>query len=331
MWEHLRLTIIIVESVMKMSNSGRLINYTLRPAKCVERKIMCELLTKFRTEVPIHLYRYIGFGAFYFSDFVLFHNQLNINQMISIEQSSNAERYNFNKPYKCIEMAYGPASHVIANKIKFSGEIKDIVWLDYDGNFATEVLNDMLLLLDRVSSGSFVFTSFNTSIPDDECARKMPYLQDNFPDYLPPKLEEKDISKKTIPSILFSVVDTAVQKGMVARNVKEEIDLVAKPVFFVKYNDNAEMLTIGYYIVRTDNFDESILVDMPWCPQEEKPFSIDVPCFTKAEIREINRFLPGSTAAEIHAQLPYLEEKDIKKYIGMYKYYPNFLDSQYYV
>ena len=314
-----------------MSNSGRLINYTLRPAKCVERKIMCEFLTKFETEMPIHKYRYIGFGAFYFSDFVLFHNQLNINNMISIEQSSNFKRYDFNKPYKCIEMKYGTASHVIANEIRFSKETKDIIWLDYDGIFTTEVINDIMLLVNRVSSGSFIFVSFNTSIPDDEQTRKMPYLQTNFRDYLSPKLEEKDISKKTIPSILFSIVDTAVQKGMLARNVKEAVDLRAKSVFFVKYNDNAEMLTIGYYVDKTDRFDESVLIDMPWVPKEEKPFSIDVPCFTKAEIREINRLLPGTSAEEIHKKLSYLELKDIEKYILMYKYYPNFLDSQYYV
>lgn len=326
----LLLTTTLTESVMKMSNSGRLINYTLRPAKCVERKIMCELLAKFRTETPIHNYRYIGFGSFYFSDFVLFHNQLNINKMISIEQSPNTERYDFNKPYKCIEMAYGSASHVLSRKLSFSNDIKDIIWLDYDGNFTAEVLNDILLLLDRVSSGSFIFASFNTSVPQDGGAR-IPYLQTNFHDYLPPKLEEKHISKKTIPNILFSIFDTAVQKGMVARNVKEEFDLVACPIFFVKYSDNAEMLTIGYYICRSDGFDESIVENIPWRPQEEKPYSIDVPCFTKAEIREINRLLPGATAEEIHTQLPYLEEKDIRKYIGMYKYYPNFLDSQYYV
>lgn len=316
---------------MKMSNSGRLINYTLRPAKCVERKIMCELLTKFGTKTPIHKYRYIGFGAFYFSDFVLFHNQLNINKMISIEQSSNPQRYDFNKPYNCIEMAYGQAGHVIANKIKFSEETKDIVWLDYDGNFTTEVLNDTLLLIDRVSSGSFIFVSFNTSIPEDEKTRKMPYLLMNFRDFLPPKLEEKDISKKTLPNILYTIVDTAVQKGMMARNVKETVDLTAKPIFLVKYNDNAEMLTIGYYIDQTGVLDESDLIDMPWVPKEDKPFSIDVPCFTKAEIREINRLLPGSTAEEIHTQLSYLAKKDIEKYMVMYKYYPNFLDSQYYV
>lgn len=326
----LHLITTLTESVMKMSNTGRLINYALRPAKCVERKIMCELLAKFSTETPIHDYRYIGFGSFYFSDFVLFHNQLNINKMISIEQSPNKSRYDFNKPYKCIEMAYGPASYVLSNQISFSNDIKDIIWLDYDGNFTIEVLNDIHLLLDRVSSGSFIFASFNTSIPENGGAR-MPYLHANFHDYLSPKLEEKHISKKTIPSILFSIFDTAVQKSMVARNVKEEIDLVAYPIFFVKYSDNAEMMTIGYYICRSDSFDKSVVETIPWRPQEDMPYSIDVPCFTKAEIREINRLLPGATAEEIHAQLPYLEEKDIRKYIGMYKYYPNFLDSQYYV
>ena len=118
---------------------------------------------------------------------------------------------------------------------------------------------------------------------------------------------------------------------MMTRNIKETVDLIAKPVFLVKYNDNAEMLTVGYYIDQTGVLDESVLMDMPWVPKEERPFLIDVPCFTKAEIREINRWLPGSTAEEIHAQIPYLTQKDIEKYMVIYKYYPNFLDSQYYV
>lgn len=61
-----RLTTISKESAMTMSDSGQKINYTLRPAKCVERKILCELLIKFKTPIPIHEYRYIGFGSFYF-------------------------------------------------------------------------------------------------------------------------------------------------------------------------------------------------------------------------------------------------------------------------
>ena len=63
---------------------------------------------------------------------MLFENiKLNINKMISIEQSSNSDRYNFNKPYKCIEMAYGNAGYVISNKISFSNDMKDIIKLIY--------------------------------------------------------------------------------------------------------------------------------------------------------------------------------------------------------
>ena len=47
-----------------MADSGQKINYSLRPQKCVERKIMCELLSTCETAVPIHKYRYIGFGSF---------------------------------------------------------------------------------------------------------------------------------------------------------------------------------------------------------------------------------------------------------------------------
>ena len=61
-----------------MSDSGRAINYSSRPAKGVERKLICELVDKFPKPNSINKYRYIGFGSFYFADFILFHNQLNI-------------------------------------------------------------------------------------------------------------------------------------------------------------------------------------------------------------------------------------------------------------
>lgn len=147
-----------------MADSGQKINYSLRPQKCVERKIMCELLSTCETAVPIHKYRYIGFGSFYFSDFVLFHNQLNIDQMISIEKSSNKMRYEFNKPYGCIEMYYGNADVVLSSEINFSDDIKDIIWLDFDDAFQKSMLSDLMTAVRKISSGSFLFTSFNTSI-----------------------------------------------------------------------------------------------------------------------------------------------------------------------
>lgn len=329
----MRLTTISKESAMKMSDSGQKINYTLRPAKCVERKILCELLIKFKTPIPIHKYRYIGFGSFYFSDFVLFHNQLNIDQMISIEKSSNKERYLFNKPYNNIEIYFGDSETALSTGIDFSNqEIKNVIWLDYDEAFHGGMISDLLTVSQKVSKDSFVFISLNPSIPKDEDDCRLPYLKKEATSYLP-RLEERDISNETIPSIVYDVFYAAIQKSLLSRNVKEESPVLATSIFFIKYRDGAPMLTIGYYYTDSSGLEsiQPTLSNIPWVNTGKSPQKLSIPCLTRSEIRELNRMLPGTPISNIHDRMPYLSEADIEKYISVYKYYPNYLDSPYYV
>ena len=314
-----------------MADSGQKINYSLRPQKCVERKIMCELLSTCETAVPIHKYRYIGFGSFYFSDFVLFHNQLNINQMISIEKSNNKMRYEFNKPYGCIEMYYGNADVVLSSEINFSDDIKDIIWLDFDDALQKNMLSDLMTAVRKISSNSFLFTSFNTSILRSEDHR-LDALRNEFGAYLP-DIKEKDIDNDSLSCIIYDTVHNALQKALYERNVSENSDLIISSCFFVKYRDAAPMLTIGYFLSSENEKDKlyhSKASELPWFNRTSTPNIIKIPCLTRAEIREINRYLPGKTASEIRTEIPYLTENDISNYINIYKYYPNFLDAPYY-
>ena len=97
-----------------MSNSGRKINYSVRPAKNVERKMMRDFFLRLSHFGRIEDYRYIGFGSKYFSDFIIFHRHLNISEMISIEaDTNNRARYEFNKPYSNIRMEWGHSSEVL--------------------------------------------------------------------------------------------------------------------------------------------------------------------------------------------------------------------------
>ena len=315
-----------------MSDSGQRINYTLRPAKCVERKILRELLSKCETCIPIHEYRYIGFGSFYFSDFVLFHNQLNIDKMISIESSARIDRYNFNKPYQCIEILSGTAMSMLSGKIAFSEEKKDIIWLDYDDAFNQSMVEDMLVAAGKISAGSFLFTSFNQSL-DRDPDNRLNDLKERFGDFLP-QLDVKDINNETSAQLFYEILDAAIQKTISERNVAENRNLVARTFFFIKYRDGAPMLTIGYYFAEHDEWEKFVnskVSHFQWFTINKVPQTIAVPCLTKAEIREINRFLPGTPPVEIQQKLPYLTLSDIEKYAKIYKYYPNFLDSQYYV
>ena len=81
-------------------------DYTLRPKKQVERRMLIELFHKLRAfKYNISKYRYIGFGSIYFYDFILFHKYLYLEDMICFEEENNLKkRMNFNRPYKFIQI-----------------------------------------------------------------------------------------------------------------------------------------------------------------------------------------------------------------------------------
>ena len=66
--------------------SSDYINYVIRPNKTVERKLIFETLSRLAPIFNFAEYRYIGFGALWFVDFVMAHKYLSIANMISIEK-----------------------------------------------------------------------------------------------------------------------------------------------------------------------------------------------------------------------------------------------------
>lgn len=65
-----------------MPGSYRIINYPLRPAKAIERRMLCAAFERLHPFQRIERYRYVGFGSIYFSDFQLLHRQLGITDML---------------------------------------------------------------------------------------------------------------------------------------------------------------------------------------------------------------------------------------------------------
>ena len=78
------------------------VNYTIRPNKNIERKLVFESLRELSTPLGLGDYRYIGLGSPWFIDFLLAHRYLLIRDMICIEFEEHAPRMEFNKPYDCI-------------------------------------------------------------------------------------------------------------------------------------------------------------------------------------------------------------------------------------
>jgi hypothetical protein len=152
-----------------MPASYRRINYALRPAKAVERKMLCEMFLRLHPFARVEQYRYIGFGSIYFSDFHLFHRSLGISDMLSIERDVDAkECFEFNRPYQCVRLDFRPSSEVLPELNWMSPAI---VWLDYDGKLDESVLSDVITFFNRAHSGSLLLVSINVQAerePDEQ-------------------------------------------------------------------------------------------------------------------------------------------------------------------
>src|SRR5690606_26468287 len=148
-----------------MAGSYRLINYALRPAKTAERKMLSDAFRKLSSFDKIESYGYIGFGSTYFSDFSLFHRAFGIDDMVSIEKDDNSvERFEFNKPYSCIDIKFDLSENILPN---LDWSKKKIVWLDYDDPFNSSMLIDLNTFISEAESASMFLMSFNAQ-PDSD-------------------------------------------------------------------------------------------------------------------------------------------------------------------
>jgi hypothetical protein len=137
------------------------INYSLRPAKNVERKLMCEAFRRLSRFGKLDSYRYVGFGSAFFADFLLVHRTLGISDMISIEKDiDNGSRFEFNKPFACVKLEFGLSTGILP---LLDWEPRSIVWLDYDGILNQGVLEDVAFLAAKCCSGSVVIFSYNVN------------------------------------------------------------------------------------------------------------------------------------------------------------------------
>src|SRR5689334_751654 len=124
------------------------INYTLRPAKSVERKMIVEMLGRLTYFNDLADYEYVGFGAAYFADFRLVHRVLGISSMLSMEKDTYAlERYEANKPYETVRVRGGWASDLLPKEVNWDRPV--IAWLDFDGALDSDRLDEIAAVVDR--------------------------------------------------------------------------------------------------------------------------------------------------------------------------------------
>jgi hypothetical protein len=319
-----------------MAASYRKIDYRVRPAKSIERKMMGEMLRSLSEFARLDSYRYIGFGSLYFSDFTLFHRLLGFKSMISIENTEDPnikERFAFNSPYKHVEMKYGLSTNVLAG---IEWHERTILWLDYDGCLDTTVLNDLEVAFKSAKTGSVIFISVNAMIfaDEDDQGKKIPIL-----DSLKNRLGADMIPAETKPSDLSGWSTAKVYRKIITNKIEETLrkanavlpsasKKVYKQIVNFHYEDNAKMLTVGGILFETDQlptFERCAFHKLPFVSFDDTPYHIDPPLLTFKEVRRIDALIPFDNAD--YKLLP-VPRSDIERYLKVYRYFPNFTETE---
>ncbi|MBW0366145.1 O-methyltransferase [Ensifer adhaerens] len=317
-----------------MTASYRLIDYSIRPAKHAERKMLCEGFRRLSKFGAVEHYQYVGFGAIWFADFTLFHRALGINRMFCIEREiAHRPRFEFNRPFGGIELMFGHSAQELP-KINWAN--RTICWLDYDDPMSLSVLADVRTVATAASSGSAFVVSVQAqnkpSYEDGEGELREVEGVERFREVFgaarsPEGLTERNLTGWNISKLYRDMIVAEIQETLRTRNLGLPAGnrIRFHQIVSMEYADGAKMATIGGVFV-----EEGQEATFRFCDFEGLPFyratndalRIDIPKLTPKEMREIEKLLPTENvdALECNPSPP----SDARSFARLYRYLPSF-------
>jgi hypothetical protein len=308
-----------------MPGSYTYINYALRPAKHIERKMLCEAFRRLSEFGSLESYRYVGFGSIYYSDFNLFHKSLGISNLHNIEKDAyNEPRFIFNAPFKCIQQHFGESNDELP---KLNWDVRSIVWLDYDDPLDSKILTDVAFIAARCLQGTVIVVSTNAQ-PEKFDDNPLEILKARIgEDKIPRDLSATDLRGWGTAGVYRRIISNQIQETLTRRNggLPQGSRIVYKQLFNFHYSDNSKMLSVGGVF-----FDEGQMAILAKCNfsslhfvrEDDAPFRIEVPLLTVREIRHLDKQLPTDNLADLVSQR--VPPGDIEKYSRFYRYFPSF-------
>ncbi len=311
--------------------SYRIVNFSLRPAKSVERKMLAEafrLLSRFGS---INAYRYIGLGSNFFSDFILFHKSLGITNMTSIEQDRPfAKRFAFNRPFLCVDIKIGESGEILPT---LNWSMRTILWLDYDLPLDPEMLADVRLFCTNAPSGSMIIVTVDARAEthsDEASKSRLPVLKSRLGKNLPRNVTEKDLAGWGIARVYRTIINNEIEDSMARRNgfLPRGTKILYRQLFNFHYQDSARMLSVGGLIYddgQTPVMESCGFRSLEFYREGDAPYEIQIPNLTLREIRHIDSQLPNSNVPGIATWIP---KEELEKYARIYRYFPAFVEAE---
>ena len=318
-----------------MPGSYERINYALRPAKNIERKMLCDAFRRLSEFARVDSYRYVGFGSTYFSDFTLFHKALGITTTLSIEKDRDKEqRFLFNKPFSCVDIEFGHSNAVLPT---LSWDARTILWLDYDNKLDGEALTDIGFFSSNAIAGSVLVVTVDAD-PEDIGEED---IGENRLHLLKTRVGEEKVPADIVIGALDGWGLAAVSRRIINTEILETLNdrnggspngmrVMYKQLFNFHYADGAKMLTVGGLLY--DEGQQDIVAkcgfdSLSFIRSEDEEYRIEVPSLTFKEIRHLNTQLPVDDPTTLDA--PSVPPQDLAAYHKLYRYFPTFVDAEF--
>lgn len=304
------------------------INYSLRPSKSIQRQLIFEGVDLLKRDLGIGEFLYVGFGSIWFTDFLLAHKVLRINDMISIEAHDvGYHRAKFNAPFSTVRVEHGLSGEVLPRLLS-DVELRRkpwLIWLDYDYEFNEAIREDVRLVIENAPANSILITTFNGlerkygGPPSARVDRLKTLFGATVPEDLAKESCKDEQMQETLADLTLDFL-TATAAEM------------ARPGGFVRafrviYRDNAPMVTVGGILptqgatmLARDAIGSEKWPSLP-------PAPIKAPHLTMKEAAVLQAKLPRAeplTRDQVQ-QLGFdLEDDQIDVYQRYYRQYPSF-------
>jgi hypothetical protein len=308
------------------------VDYVLRRAKAIQRKMVVEGLSLLRRFAPFSQYRFVGFGGLRFADLALVHQQLGITRMISLEHEADGpqqKRLRFNKPLRSIELRFGTSNDLLP-KVPWSD--RSIVWLDYDDGMQPEVLTDIATFGALAESGSALLVSVPVQRTDESKPDKLlkAFKAAIEPNPMPAGLTADSLDGWGWALACRRVIANALQDAVSERSqaLPDADKLTCHQVFHFQYVDSKRMLTVGFILVQRAEsalFVEEEWRDLPWFRPGEDAIRVDPPMLTPHELRHLAHQLPCTEGRKLHT--PGLTDEELAMFEKLYRHYPLFIEA----
>ncbi len=274
--------------------------------------------------------------------------------MISIEERvTDKPRFEFNRPFNCIRMEYENSNTVLPRE-DWDKEV--IIWLDYDKGLNIQKLQDIACVCTKAVSGSVLIVTVNAR-PVDVLRNRDLETEEEMQQFRLKKFTENvgesrasdfsstDLEGWNLAKTYRKVILNEVDQTLADRNglLSDKKKMRSKPLFNFHYSDGQKMLTVGVLLYAEEDGEKVKMCDfedpgLDFIRTGSEAYQIQVPRLTHRERRYLDKKLPliageeveeGESATDVEEDVDIgIPPADVERYIRLYRYFPNFAETE---